>query len=246
MSRFVVGLSAVLALVFLASPASAGFCVGVNCGANDASFHCHSENALGNQCWDQFDDACEAVPGFSRAEAFPCNQTGGNAAVAGGVGGQLGVAVGGVNVFRSQIRQPATSNLARQQEEASQEAQDLENDTEGGAEGEDGVSAKDVIFFTDISAALEYETWDFLGAEGTTSGLSFGWQRTKDSGGHYGISASYQQADPDGGGDSLDVINAGFDIGHSIGNSKIWKWSLGATVSSFSGFFELSTSTRRI
>jgi hypothetical protein len=208
----------------------AAFCVGVNCGANDPSFHCHSRNALGNECWDQVDNACEAVTGFSRTEAFSCFEPGPGTQGAVGIAGQLPTAIGGFNTFRSQIRRPAVSRKATED----LELQDLQEIDDASGDDDDGGA----VYIAEMTAALEHETWDLLGVEGKTNGIRFGWQRQNPSGGLWGVAASYQQAESDVGGDSTDLINANFSYGHTLGSSEIWQWSASATISDLSGFVD--------
>jgi hypothetical protein len=204
-------------LSFGQAPAFAGFCVGVNCGLSQLQgSHCHSVNAQGNQCWDEFDDTCEAIPGFSvmRGEAAVC-AVGGTPGI--GIGGtiaaQAATAFGGYTQFRSQVARSAAPRISEVRQ---------------AAEAEEGSA----FHFSEIVAALEQEQWDLFGAEGETNGLRLGWNRQTETGVLFGASGSYQEAEPDFGG-STKLLNANLNVGHTLG--PIWKWSAGVNLSDISG-----------
>lgn len=205
-------------------------CIGRTCG-RDMGFpieHCHIRpggNPNGNDiCWSSLlDFACENM-GYEINIACPAGvgipPLVGNA---GGISSQLPTALGAQNIFNNQLRTSATPRMAQEEADA---AEEQESDSGSGG----------AVHFSQMTTALEQDSWDFAGAEGETLGARFDWRRETETGMLWGAAASYQQAEPDVG-DSTDLINGSVSFGHRIGES-IWKWSASATVSHFSGLVD--------
>lgn len=201
--------------------ALAEFCVGINCGADLAGWHCHTVNAQGNQCWDAQDDMCEMVPGFGRLDPGSsfCDPA---TVTVGGLGGTIGTqaaALGGFNQFRSQIAKRAAPRFA----------EPSTTSEEGDAGGGGG------FHFSEIVAAGEYEQWNLFGLEGTTSGLRLSWNRETENGHILGVSGSYQEAEPDFG-DSTELIDLNASYGRALGS--MWRWGVSANLSDVGGFVD--------
>lgn len=200
-------------------------CIGTNCGEDVADFHCHSVNTEGVQCWDGIEHGtqdglgCDFVTGFNLVSretegvtAISCEDAGADGSVA----GQLLDGVGGYNLFRTQLRKTTRPRLARQgSEEAESESED-----EGAA------------VISEMATSVEVNDWTFRGISGETPGVRLGWRRQTESGHLFGISASYQDADPDFGMSSR-LLTAQLNYGHTLG--PIWTWSVSGAFSDFSG-----------
>ena len=222
-------------------------CLGTNCGLElvppfpEARFHCHSVDAAGVQCWDLllsddgelFDEgSCNRIPGFSlllgdngAAEATSCDD-------AGDLGAEASLLldrVGGYNLFRTRIRRTARPRLATESAGAARRDRDASSEDEAD-DSDDGAAS-----FAEMTTSIELEDWTFRGIGGETPGVRFGWRRQSETGHLFGLSASYQDADPDFGAGSR-LITAHLDYGHTLG--PIWTWSLGATLSDFSGLVD--------
>lgn len=211
--------TAVAVIGLSAEPAHAQTCIGFNCGPTvlmcctmNPSNHCR-ENNQGTECWDAIGGAaaCEAMGFVNQCSFAPPISQGGDATLA-------PTALGGFNTFRTQILSSATS---RAKQDAARQDQ-----AEAGREG-GGV-------FTDIITSLERDDWTFQGTDGETNGIRFGWRRQGERGGLFGFSASYQESDPDQG-ESSELLSGTVNFGHTIGSSRLWKWSIFGTVNDISG-----------
>ena len=196
--------------------ASAQFCIGNGCGiGRGPSWHCHSINSSGVQCWDHADNSCESQAGFAVASGAQVCSVGGGA---GGVVGSQLPTVGGVTIFKTQIQTLAVPRS-------------LAGEVSGEAdEGEEGGG-----FFGQLTAAYEVEDWDVGGLEGETTGLLFGYNRQSEGGGLFGFGGSYQEAEPDFGSTS-ELMNANLTFGHTLGET--WKWGASAVYNDISGFVD--------
>lgn len=216
-------------------------CLGANCGealtaasGGEVTYHCHSVNAQGVQCWDiapDFDitfEACNGIPGFNLQEipvlgavatqvvpvtAVSCEAAG----VGGATADQQLIGIGGYDIFRSQIRRVARPRIVRESEES-----EVEAEAEGGAGSH----------FSEMTTSVEMASWELRGISGETPGGRFAWRRQSESGSLLGLSASYQDAEPDFGEPS-ELLNTSFSYGHTLGS--YWTWSLSGTYSDLSG-----------
>lgn len=213
LKRVLLIVCAVLLVVPLA--ASAQFCIGNNCGVGRGpSWHCHSINSSGVQCWDHSDDSCESQPGFSTASGAQVCSVGGG----GAVGSQLPT-LGGVTIFKTTIQTLAVPRS-------------LAGDVSGVAgEGQGGGGAH----FAQLTTAAELESWDIGGFEGETTGLMFGYNKQNEGGRIVGFGASYQEAEPDVG-TSSELMNLNISYGHTLGET--WKWGVSGVYNDLSGLFD--------
>lgn len=210
-----------------ATAAQAGFCLGSNCGSEDPTFHCHSRNSQRNECWDQFDDACENVPGFSvrNGEATSCGAGGDVQAPIGAIGGAQSLTLaGGHEVFRSQLRRRMVTRAEAAQRAAEQAAAGDDDDDD---ETDEDAAA---FHFDEMTSALEREAWQLAGTDGETLGAHFGWLRQTGSGHRFSAAASFQRSEPDVG-DSADLLHVDAGYGHSLdwGDWAQWSWGVAAT-----------------
>ena len=202
-------------------------CVGRNCGRElgFAVEHCHIRaggDPNGDQvCWSSLpaDFACEQM-GFD--VNVVCPAAGG---LASGLGSLLVTAVGGYNVFRTEIRRTAVARAAAAAPPAA-----------GEAPGEEG-EGRTRLHIGEIHAALEYEDWTLARVDGDTPGARFSWRREAESGRLLSAAASYQRAEDDNGA-SADLASASFAAGHDLGDT--WRWSVNATASHLSGIVDLN------
>lgn len=185
------------------SPAIADYCIGQGCGFGRVGWHCHGVDRTGEECWDEFDNACEPV-------GFPASACG----IQGFTPGTLGPTLtGGQNHFLNEIRQPALPPIVR---EALAERPGEDEET--------------VAHFSEVLASVERENWEFTGGlDGTTDGARIGWLRQGRGGGMFGLNGSYQRSEADIGGDESSLANLNLVFGHAFGRSRVWKLSFNAT-----------------
>ena len=220
-------------------------CIGPNCGealtdpsGDGPTFHCHSVNARGEQCWDAdpgsgtvdpdgspITEICNLIPGFNLQPSFsevPLNvqQEAAISCEEAGVGGatadHLLVGVGGYDIFRSQIRRTARPRMVR----------DADRDRAQESAGAGGAH------FSEMTTSVELSSWELRGIGGETPGGRFAWRRQSESGHLLGLAASYQDAEPDFGEPS-ELLNASFSYGHTLG--PVWSWSVSGTYSDLRG-----------
>ncbi|HUF77839.1 MAG TPA: hypothetical protein VMR44_02865 [Thermoanaerobaculia bacterium] len=239
--------STLLALPSFGQQRQGEICIGRFCGLERGfeARHCHlrpgGDPAGDDYCWSSLpaDFACEEL-GYTVNAICPEP-----AALTGPVGQQL-LTLAGYGQFRSQIVRPATARMAARDlmaaAAAAGEAADGDGDDEDGEEADDAAEDGEEdgadryrIPLSEITTALEYESWELGGLDGETTGIRFDWLRETETGILLGAAASYQDASPDGG-DSTGLLNGQLSVGHTLGaGATAWSWGAFGTVSDVSG-----------
>lgn len=236
-------------------------CTGPNCGAGVPEYECYSVSTANVQCWGRPIDltlperqtitvnACEQLPDFQLIVQIgtvvldrepPTAMACGAVIADGSVNNQLLRGLGGYSLFESQILKRAEPRIVREAAVAAaggpagDEPEDVEIAAEEGAEEADEED-QGVAVLSEITTSIEVGDWEFRSVEGDSSGVRLFWRREGETGRLYGLSASYQEADPDLG-NSTRLLNGNFSIGHTMGDSG--SWGLNATVSEFSGLHD--------
>ncbi len=199
-----------------------GTCIGRNCG-RDLGFpveHCHVRQGgdpNGDEiCWSRLaaDFACEQLGFFVN---IPCPLASGEDPLAAAFATLAPTAFGGFDVFRAQIRRPATARAAAAAAASAAAS----------ASGQD-----DDVHVSEITTALELDSWELAGQDGETLGARFTWQRETETSRLFGAAASHQRAEPDGG-DAASLTTVTGNFGHGLGET--WKWSVNGTASRLGG-----------
>ena len=209
--------------------AAPSFCIGGAdvCGSTGFQI-CHLREGgvpvSGDICWSAPNDQeCRRLQ-YVLTVACPAVAGGPAAAQLGSGSSLIASAIGGFNIFYSQIARRAVTRQAAADLAAAAAAESA------GAAGE----KQQRSHFTDIVTAYEREQWKLDGDNGHTDGVRFGWQRQGESGGLYGLSGSYQRSLPDGAS-STSLFNANLDGGRSFGGDGIWKATVHGAFSDFTG-----------
>lgn len=161
----------------------AELCLGIDCGADKASYRCHSVSAAGVECWSP-DDGCEVAAGFSRERdgALPCPLR-----LSSFPGSGLIAVIGGREVLHEGFppRRPGAQTRS---------TQGLEGAPPRPSPGPRNEAAG--AHFDAVTTTLEREDWSFADTRGKTWGAAVAWLRETATGHRFSAEVSAQRAEP--------------------------------------------------